>query len=414
MIFKKIALAILPFFVACFFINENGFAQNYHFVYLQSANRQPYTVQLNEQNYASTAGGYMIIPRLMPGNHQIQLQWQQNPSLVLNFDIPVSDQDAGYNLSKGENGNWQLTGLSNELVIAATMPSSSESSTVAQTTQIQNNNIAASSTNNNPASTTATSNTVASNTVTSNTITSVKPSKGGAAEANSVNSNNSGTIPTNTDAVIKKQVIPKSVTRATNNGNVAKTFERMSAEGLDQIYVVQGVSKPDTVAVFIPLKQAPKAEVKPAEVPATPQMPKEVVTTVATNKIDSSSNLNATNNDNQNTASKLNIDNTVQKNNAQTCQPATKEDFNATRIAMASSNTDAAMIDAAKKAFEKNCYTVEQIKNLGVLFLSQQNRLQFFIAARPHLVDAANFGSLVNEFIDPNVIDQFKKLDNSN
>lgn len=403
MIFKKIALAILPFFVACFFINENGFAQNYHFVYLQSANRQPYTVQLNEQNYASTAGGYMIIPRLMPGKHQIQLQWQQNPSLVLNFDIPVSDQDAGYNLSKGENGNWQLTGLSNELVIAATMPSVSESSTVAQTTQIQNNNIAASSTNNNPVSTTATSITAAA----------VKPLKANAAELNSVHSNNSGTVSTNTDAVIKKQVMPKPVTRVTNNGNVAKTFERMSAEGLDQIYVVQGVSKPDTVAVFIPLKQTPKAEVKPSEVPATPQMPKEVVTTVATNTIDSSGNLNATNNDNQNT-NKPNIDNNVQKNNAQTCQPATKEDFNATRIAMASSNTDAAMIDAAKKAFEKNCYTVEQIKNLGVLFLSQQNRLQFFIAARPHLVDATNFGSLVNEFIDPNVIDQFKKLDNSN
>jgi hypothetical protein len=284
------------------------------------------------------------------------------------------------------------------------MPSGSESSTVAQTTQIQNNNIAASSTNNNPASTTATSTTAAA----------VKPLKANAAEPNSVNSNISGTVSTNTDAVIKKQVMPKPVTRATNNGNVAKSFERMRAEGLDQIYVVQGVSKPDTVAVFIPLKQAPKAEVKPAEVPATRQMLKEVVTTVATNTIDSSGNLNATNNDNQNTTSMPNIENTDQKNNAQTCQPATKEDFNATRIAMASSNTDAAMIDAAKKASEKNCYTVEQIKNLGVLFLSQQNRLQFFIAARPHLVDAANFGSLVNEFIDPNVIDQFKKLDNSN
>lgn len=400
MISKKIALAILPFFVACFFINENGLAQNYHFVYLQSANRQPYTVQLNEQNYASTAGGYMIIPRLMPGNHQIQLQWQQNPSLVLNFDIPVSDQDAGYNLSKGENGNWQLTGLSNELVIAATMPSNSQSSTVAQTTQIQN--ITNPSTNNNQSSAAATS----------TTTTAVKPLTASAAEANSVNTNNSGAVSTTTDATIKKQVMPKPVTHATNNSNVAKTFERMSAEGLDQIYVVQGVNKPDTVAVFIPLKQAPKAEVKPAEVPAIPQMPKEVVTTVATNKIDSSSNLNATNN-NQNT-NNPNIDNTVQRNNAQTCQPATKEDFNSTRIAMASSNTDAAMIDAAKKAFEKKCYTVEQIKNLGVLFLSQQNRLQFFIAARPHLVDAANFGSLVNEFIDPNVINQFKKLDNSN
>ncbi|MGC8751743.1 DUF4476 domain-containing protein [Hydrotalea sp.] len=401
MIFKKISLALLPFFVACFFINENGFAQNYHFVYLQSANRQPYTVQLNEQNYASTVGGYMIIPRLMPGNHQIQLQWQQNPSLILNFNIPVTDQDAGYNLSKGENGNWQLTGLSNELVIAATMPSNSESSTVAQTTQIQNNNIADSSTNNKSAS----------NKAASNTATTVKPLKANTAEANSTNSS---TVSNTNDVSIKKQVMPKQVTRATNNGNVAKTFERMGAEGLDQIYVVQGVSKSDTIAVFIPLKQAPKAEVKPAEVPATPQMPKEVVTTVATNKIDSSSNLNATNNDNQNTTSKPNIDNTIQKNNAQTCQPATKEDFNATRIAMASSYTDAAMIDAAKKAFEKNCYSVDQIKNLGVLFLSQQNRLQFFIAARPHLLDAANFGSLVNEFIDPNVIDQFKKLDNSN
>ncbi|NIM34189.1 MAG: DUF4476 domain-containing protein [Hydrotalea flava] len=81
---------------------------------------------------------------------------------------------------------------------------------------------------------------------------------------------------------------------------------------------------------------------------------------------------------------------------------------------MASSNTDAAMIEAAKKAFEKNCYSVEQIKNLGILFLSQQNRLQFFAAAKKHLLDADNFHSLINQLIDPNIIEQFKALEKNN
>jgi len=354
-----------------------GYAQNYHFIYLQSANRQSYSVHINQQDWTSTSGGYLIIPKLMPGTHQMQLQWQQDPNLILNFAIPVTDQDAGFSITKSETGNWQLNGLSNELVIAANMP-------VAETAlPVQEEKVARS----------VTAVATQTNTPNKDSVVQVVNNK----SSNIAEQMNTGIMPPAVKTASKQQKIPAS----NRSSSVSKTFEKMGVQGLDQIYIDKSQSKADTIAVFIPLKQAPRAEVQPTTtvVTETPVETKPAAQIAAPKPAD--------------TTNHTPVSETV-NNPTPSCIPASKEDFNKTRIDMASSNTDAAMIEAAKKAFEKNCYSVEQIKNLGILFLSQQNRLQFFAAAKKHLLDADNFHSLINQLIDPNIIEQFKALEKNN
>lgn len=377
MVYQKNYLQLTLIVIAILMFHAIGYTQNYHFVYLQSANRQLFSVHIHQQDFTSTSGGYLIIPKLMTGKHQIQLQWQENPNLGLNFVIPVADQDAGYNITKSETGNWQLNGLSNELVIAATIPVAEISADVPEE-KITN--------------------------ITNVTMPPGNPNKDSIAQQENNQTSNaaasvSSSATTMPPAAVKTLAKQQNMATANPNGTVAKTFEKMGAQGLDQIYVDKSQAKADTIAVFIPLKQAPRAEVQQpsASVTApTPVAAQSATPMAASTPVDTTTHQPAIETANTPTTS---------------CLPASKDDFNATRIAMASSSTDAAMIEAAKKAFEKKCYTIEQIKNLGMLFLSQQNRLQFFAAAKNHLVDAGNFPILINQFIDPNIIEQFKALE---
>lgn len=50
-----------------------AFAQQTYFAYLQTENRQPFSVKMNNQLYSSTASGYMIIPNLPGGKHELQI-----------------------------------------------------------------------------------------------------------------------------------------------------------------------------------------------------------------------------------------------------------------------------------------------------------------------------------------------------
>lgn len=376
-IYLKVALLL---FILGIFHNI-GFSQNYHFIYLQSVNRQPFSVHINQQDFISTNGGYLIIPKLMPGKQQIQLQWQDNPALILNFVVPITDQDAGYTINKSETGNWQLNGLSNEGIIAATMPI-----TEAATVNVHDEK----STNVQPSKSEIV-------TTQNDSIATQKNQQNEKAvlQADSENSNVKS-------LVVKKEVHPSKGVSGNKNNNVSKTFEKMGPQGLDQIYVDKSQAKADTIAVFIPLKQAPRATVQQNSNVGSDKNADTQTQNVLTNT-PSADTLT------QNKNTKIFVPSAMPA-----CLAASKDDFNATRIAMATSKTDAAMIDAAKKAFEKKCYTVEQIKNLGVLFLSQQNRLAFFAAAKNHLVDTENFPSLINQFLDPNIIEQFKLLEKNN
>ena len=87
---------------------------------------------------------------------------------------------------------------------------------------------------------------------------------------------------------------------------------------------------------------------------------------------------------------------------------ASDNDFLKLRKNMAAENTDEAMVASAKKTFKTKCFTTEQIKNLGALFLTSSGKYQFFDAA--YLTDPENFASLESEIKDDYYLKRFKAL----
>ena len=77
---------------------------------------------------------------------------------------------------------------------------------------------------------------------------------------------------------------------------------------------------------------------------------------------------------------------------------------------MDASTNDDAMILVAKRYFKSKCYTVEQLKNLGVLFLSEPARYRFFEVAKSSVTDTENYTSLVTQFTSQDWIEKFKAL----
>ena len=91
---------------------------------------------------------------------------------------------------------------------------------------------------------------------------------------------------------------------------------------------------------------------------------------------------------------------------------ATDKDFLSLRKKMAAQNTDEQMVNESKKTFKSKCFTTQQIKNLGSLFLNEAGKFQFYEAAYPYSSDQGNFVALQSDFKDNYFIYRFKKLVN--
>ena len=89
---------------------------------------------------------------------------------------------------------------------------------------------------------------------------------------------------------------------------------------------------------------------------------------------------------------------------------ASDNDFLKLRKNMAAESTDEAMVAAAKKTFKSKCFTTEQIKYLGALFLTSSGKYQFFDASYLHVSDQENFSSLESEIKDEYYLKRFKAL----
>jgi hypothetical protein len=84
---------------------------------------------------------------------------------------------------------------------------------------------------------------------------------------------------------------------------------------------------------------------------------------------------------------------------------ATDNDLAKLRKRMVGAGADDRMIEVARKAFKSKCYTTDQIKNLGMLFYTDENRYKFFDAGYPFVYDVKNYASLESLLID----DYYKK-----
>ena len=89
---------------------------------------------------------------------------------------------------------------------------------------------------------------------------------------------------------------------------------------------------------------------------------------------------------------------------------AFQDDFLKLRKKMAGQKDEEAMLTEAKKEFKARCFSSEQVKNLGALFLNEATKFQFYEAAYPYTSDPASFTALQSELKDPYFIHRFKNM----
>ena len=99
---------------------------------------------------------------------------------------------------------------------------------------------------------------------------------------------------------------------------------------------------------------------------------------------------------------------TTTKNNCRVI--AGNHDFLKLRRRMVEKTNDDSRIDEAKKYFKDKCFTTEQIRELGSIFLSSAGKYHFFDASYDHVSDRENFSSLQSELTDEYYINRFKAM----
>lgn len=91
---------------------------------------------------------------------------------------------------------------------------------------------------------------------------------------------------------------------------------------------------------------------------------------------------------------------------------ADNADFIKLRKKMAGENNADGMIRAAKKVFHTRCFSVEQIKNLSFLFLTDGGKYQFFDAAYPFTSNSGEYELLQTQLTDEYYLNRFRAMIN--
>lgn len=380
-------------------------AQQYQFVYLQTDNKQPFYVRVNDKLYSSSAAGYLVIPKLTSGTYQLAIGFPKSEWPVQNITVPVAGEDLGFLLKNFDTGNWGLFNLHTMEVVSAA-GGKPATATPADTKTDQFSNILA-------------------DVVNSPSIKQTQPDDKQPAKPVAVAQERTVATEPQTQEV---PVVKKEVAAA----EIEKLSSVSDKDGVALVYVDRRADKADTIKVFIEgttsLSLATNAQpvvaaavtdqpvIKPtAKEPATEERgaPKFIdITLVNPNDVNSTQTRAKENT----TAGALN-DNKASTEvlkpltiNSDCKQLASESDFLKIRKKMTSENKDDEMVKAALKLFKQKCYSTDQVKNLSVLFLNDEGKYKLFDAAYPYVHDTQHFKQLESQLSDPYIVTRFRAM----
>ncbi len=96
-------------------------------------------------------------------------------------------------------------------------------------------------------------------------------------------------------------------------------------------------------------------------------------------------------------------DKLAQRASAAGCgQLATDADMLFLRSAILRANTEQTKVNLASSAFGQKCFSVDQVRVLAGLIVSDKGRYQIMEAARLHIADPEHFHELANMYTDKN------------
>jgi hypothetical protein len=109
------SVLLLVFFSSIFFKVQ---AQQQHFIYIQSEDRQPFAVVLNGKVYSSSDYGYVIVPKLTDGDYNFTVSFPMNKYPDQNFKCVINKKDLGFKLENTTDKGWALENMQTQKVLA--------------------------------------------------------------------------------------------------------------------------------------------------------------------------------------------------------------------------------------------------------------------------------------------------------
>jgi len=380
--------------VSMLLLNTALHAQQYYFAYVQTDNKQPFYLKMNDKVLSSSASGYVVIPKLSSGKYSVTFGFPKDQFPQQTINLNIASADAGFLLKDFGAKGWGLFNL--------------------ETMQVAMNNSAG----NSALIPTASNQDVFSNTLAgaANTDLSVakKPAPVVVEEVKPVI--------VKEEAKVIKPVIENAIKKINSSSDV---------DGKSYTYVDHTGMQNDTINVFIaaykiatPAETVKEITVVKEDKPEVKQAKPESKETKPTKFLDIDMSKTAANNTEPEAAPRMlkNKKSSIAKPEAvikdkpvvsfnSDCKAmANENDFLKIRKKMAAAVSDDAMVDAAKKVFKTTCYSVEQVKNLSALFLNDAGKYNFFDTAYPHIYDSQNFGTLQTLLSDQYYISRFKAM----
>ena len=428
-------------------------AQKVYFMYLQSENSSPFYVKMNDKIHSSATSGYLILSNLVDSSYNFSIGFPALQSEA-RFTVKLGAKDRGFLIKNFESGtglfdlqnltiinqhkddspknisylrrnddfSFLLSKAANDTSLLYTVVRTQEEVVTAPEPQLQSEEqrkTEVAIVSGDTAVVSSTQTVISSEVKNQDSVAIAQPTSQTKTEVDITNTSaNDGLQKDSMVAFASKTSSkPDSVNNLTNpeldslanhtslqtsNGekvfkrsHVKKYSESSTSEGFGLVYFDISDEVQDTIRLLIP---NPPIELKASSETDSVEMQKN---TVHLEEIKSDTVLQTP------IVVAAKISSPVK---SQCKANASDNDFFRLRKNMAAENTDEAMISEAKKIFKSKCFTTEQIKNLGALFLTSAGKYQFFDASYLHVADQENFASLESEIRDDYYIKRFKAL----
>lgn len=406
-------------------------AQKVYFIYIQSESDQPFFVKMHEKVYSSTASGYLLLSKLRDTVYDFSIGFPQNKWPDHKFSVTVNRKDHGYLLKNFGDKGWGIYNLQTLAIqMGATTasndaPAKTGNKDVSQFTEILSKAADDPSLKEKPVKqATDEKKQVAEPAI------AKKEERADTVKVEPVVVKPSDKKPDNPDLAEEKRKTEPTVAKADivveekktdskdniNNNDykggtsykpsvIKKWSESSTTEGFGLVFIDEdGAGQKDTIRLLIP---NPKAlEIPVAKKEERKEDEKKFVEIMDTVRKEEKKVIDVKPVEEENKIEKNLLGVSVAK-----CETkAEDQDFFQLRKQMAASENDEDMIALAKKAFKQKCFTTVQVKNLSVLFLTDQGKYNFFDTAYSYVLDPANFPSLQSEIKDDYYSNRFKAM----
>jgi hypothetical protein len=395
------ALTVL-FFLCVNYITVQ--AQQKHFIYIQSEDREPFAVVLQGKVFSSSDYGYVILPKLEDGDYNFRVSFPMNKFPDQSFTCSINKKDVGFLLKKN-NDSWALQDIQSRNTYSNT-------ATTAKTNAFGE---------------------MLSDVVSDSDLTKqnqpVTPQQDSVKEE-IITAETPGTTNTGETTTVSNAEIPFTPVTL---GRIQQIALTPAASGTTMVFIDKTKRGSDTINVFIPAETENETATQTVSNPppasaenatdttvtaedTTTQQNEVAVTTEAPTQQNSAGDSNPFYNpEKKNSEPAVTpataTNNTVAVNTPANCDNMLSEDgLNKLKRKMFVQDNSSDMISYAVRFMKNKCLTTEQVKTLGSLFASDDGRYSLYDAMYNYVPDHENFASLGQFIIDPYYKKRFDAL----